>query len=127
MVKYANGKIYAVVDLRSEDKNYYVYVGSTTQLLTKRWYGHAHVTTTLFEQYLKEEGHEHFRIVLVAKAPSKDKEELTMWHELWRRKLKPLFCCMRKRYTNVAAQLLLKFKEDPETLRELLAKFDLEA
>ena len=94
MVDYALSLIYKVVDIRlvQGDAGYCVYVGSTTQKLTKRMYAHRHKSKSKwapFHKYINEQGIDNFRIVLVEPCPCRGRAELNMREEHWRCKLRP--------------------------------------
>jgi hypothetical protein len=94
MLDYALGLIYKVVDMRlvQGDVGYCVYVGSTTQKLTKRMYEHRHKSKSKwapFHKYINEQGIDNFKIVLVEPYPCRGKAELNMREEHWRCKLGP--------------------------------------
>lgn len=74
-IDYKNGKIYKVVN----DVNDMEYIGSTTQPLPKRWYGHkadAKKHPTPFYTAVNAIGIDHFRIILVENFPCGSKAEL---------------------------------------------------
>lgn len=129
MVNYGRGKVYQIIDRRctADDPGYCVYVGATTQLLTKRWYGHKNPLSGQSMQITRlivAQGAENFRIVLVEKVPCKDREELNMWHELWRQKLGPTHNEVRAHVCPLAT-VYSKFGDDVGKVREILNKFDM--
>ena len=94
MVDYMLGLIYKVIDIRlvQGDAGYCVYVGSTTQQLTKRMYAHRHKSKSKwapFHKYINEQGLDNFKIVLVEPCPCRCRAELNMREEHWRCKLRP--------------------------------------
>ena len=95
MVDYMLSLIYKVVDIRlvQGDAGYCVYVGSTTQKLTKRMYSHRHRSSKSkwapFHKYINEQGLDNFKIVLVEPCPCRCRAELNMREEHWRCKLRP--------------------------------------
>ena len=94
MVDYMLSLIYKVVDIRlvQGEAGYCVYVGSTTQKLTKRMYAHRHKSKSKwapFHKYINEQGLDNFKIVLVEPCPCRCRAELNMREEHWRCKLGP--------------------------------------
>jgi hypothetical protein len=74
-MSYQNGKIYKVVN----DLNDFVYIGSTTQPLPKRWGLHKSASqkkSNKFYDAVRELGSEHFRIVLIENFPCGSRAEL---------------------------------------------------
>jgi hypothetical protein len=77
MPDYSNGKIYKIVF----EKNNYIYVGSTTQSLPVRFYGHKRSPTndTMRELFIKDTA----RIILIEEFPCKNRSELTKREQYW--------------------------------------------
>lgn len=76
MVNYENGKIYKIIN----EINNIIYYGSTTMRLCQRMARHRECcrkgkTAKLYND-MRDLGIDNFKIVLVEKCPSKDKEEL---------------------------------------------------
>jgi hypothetical protein len=72
---YQNGKIYKITNCIDDE----VYIGSTCQPLTKRWYGHKQDSDnrlSKINQYMKELGFDKFSISLVENYPCTNKTEL---------------------------------------------------
>ena len=88
--KYKDAKIYSI---RCSIDNDLIYIGSTCQLLYKRWYDHKlsykHKNYKSRPIYIKmhELGQQHFYIELVIKCPCENKEELNKIEGEYIRKL----------------------------------------
>lgn len=89
---YSNGKIYKILNTITDD----VYVGSTTQPLRKRLYGHKKTLTdnrydkTKFYCKVRELGFENFYIELIENYACKTREELLAREGKWIREISTL-------------------------------------
>ena len=127
MVDYALGLIYKVVDIRlvQGDAGYCVYVGSTTQQLTKRMYEHLHKSRSKwapFHRYINEQGLDNFKIVLVEHWPCRCRAELNMREEHWRCKLRPTHNVYRAYFAKDCKTRLKRWRaENPEKYKAAMA------
>ena len=86
---YANGKIYKIIS----DKTECVYIGSTTQPLSKRFYFHKIDSSqkdkykSKFYNIMREIGYENFRIILLKDFPCERREQLCAEEERCRKEI----------------------------------------
>ncbi len=73
MPDYKDGKIYKLVS----DKTHLIYIGSTAQPLSKRFYQHKSKKNNCSSQHLFNISESNVEIVLIESFPCKNKEELT--------------------------------------------------
>ena len=111
---YQNGKIYCIRNCKSDD----IYIGSTTQALSKRMEKHRsdfkkkNMTIPRLHEQMNEHGLENFYIELVEKYPCESLEELRAKEGEWIRKRGTLNKC-------VAGRSREQYREDnKEQIRE---------
>ena len=83
---YKNGKIYKIIS----DETDFVYIGSTTQPLTKRLYCHkiaCKKRTSKVYKIMNEIGADNFRIILIKDFPCERKEQLCAEEERCRKEI----------------------------------------
>ena len=129
MPNYANGKIYKLVS----DETDFVYVGSTTQPLSKRLYAHkkkAETGNSKVYTAMREVGIESFRIVLVSDHPCERKEQLNAGEERVRKEFEQGNLLNTNRcYSNVpyglpAKEYNSKYQADnADKMKEYIAKY----
>ena len=73
MPDYKDGKIYKLVS----DKTHLIYIGSTAQPLSKRFYQHKSKKNNCSSQHLFNISESNVEIVLIESFPCKNREELT--------------------------------------------------
>ena len=105
MAKYANGKIYKVLNTIDDE----IYVGSTTQPLSKRMYEHRGVNKSSMRKskvytHMTKLGVDNFYIELIEQCPCKTIEELNAKEGEWIRKIATLNVAIagrnKKEYNN---------------------------
>ncbi len=94
MSSYKTGRIYKIIHNQSN----LVYVGSTFDVLAKRWQRHKKHFNEYLEnkksvpiicKYFKEFGIENFKIILIKEYQVIDRKHMEIYEQLWINKLKP--------------------------------------